>query len=152
MDFFVGQMCNTILQIGHFVLHLFLHTLTLVDCTIFFFKLRESHKCQWRASWANFWWMHTVFQALCWVYVEESLKTSKEIQHNTYSQTKETESIYSVLKCFSSKDFLWKHSSKNCINEDSSNNSNKMSNEKKIMTYGEQENVSGLGIAINETS
>lgn len=119
---------------------------------LFSFKLRESHKCQWRASWANFWWMHTVFQALCWVYVEESLKTRKEIQHNTYSQTKETESIYSVLKCFSSKDFLWKHSSKNCINEDSSNNSNKMSNEKKIMTYGEQENVSVLGIAINETS
>lgn len=95
--------------------------------------------------------MNAVFQALCWGYVGESPKTRKEIQPNIYLQTKKAESIYSMLKCFSSKDFLWKHSSKNCINENSNNNSNKMSNEKKIMAYGKQGNISVLGIAINKT-
>lgn len=53
---------------------------------------------------------------------------------------------------FQAKTFFENTLQKNCINEDSSNNRNKMSNEKKIMAYGEQENVSVLGIAINETS
>lgn len=98
--------------------------------------------------WAHFWWMTTVFQVPCWMYVEESVKTRKGIQHNPYLQTKKAENTYSILTCFPSKDFLWKLSSKKCINENSSNNTNKMSNEK--TAYGKQGNFIVLGIATNK--
>jgi hypothetical protein len=116
-----------------------------------YFYCRNHTNANEGLHWASFWWMTTVFQALCWVYVEESAKTRKGIQHNPYLQAKEAENIDSMLKCVSSKDILWKHSSKNCIYENSSNNNNKMSNKKKIVAYGKQGTIVVLGIATNKT-